>query len=92
MENTITPQQAVLMMERSKGRIFSVLFIKKNGDERLMACRKHVTKGVKGVGMKYNSLRKSLMTLYDMNKQGFRQVDINTLVSIKINGEEFIII
>jgi hypothetical protein len=89
MENTITPQQAVLLMERSKGRIFSIMFIKKNGDERLMSCRKHVTKGVKGVGLKYDALKKSLMTVYDMHKQGFRSVNINTLRAIKINGESF---
>ena len=92
MKNTITPQQAVLLMERSKGRIFSVEFVKRTtGELRKMICRKSVKKGVNGKGLKFDPLKKSLMTVFDMQKIAWRSVDINTLQTIAINGEKFFV-
>ncbi len=92
MKNTITPQQAVLLMERSKGRIFSVAFIKRTtGDLRVMTCRKSVKKGVNGKGLKFDPLKKSLMTVFDMHKAAWRSININTLQAISINGEKFFV-
>jgi len=93
MKTTITPQQAVLLMERSRGRIFSVSFIKRTtGDLRVMTCRKSVKKGVNGKGLKFDPLKKSLMTVFDMHKAAWRSININTLQAIAINGEKFTII
>jgi len=92
MKNTITPQQAVLLMERSRGRIFSVAFIKRTtGEYRKMTCRKSVKKGVNGKGLKFDPLKKSLMTVFDMNKAAWRSININTLQEIAINKERFVI-
>jgi hypothetical protein len=92
MKNVITPQQAVLLMERSRGRIFSVSFVKRTtGELRVMTCRKSVKKGVNGKGLKFDPLKKSLMTVFDMHKAAWRSVNINTLKAISINGEKFFV-
>lgn len=69
----------------TKGRIFSVTFIKKDGTERKMVCRTGVQKGVKGVGLKFDPSSKNLMVVYDMHKKAFRMINLSTLLSFKFN-------
>ena len=75
-------------MEATKsGKIFSVTFEKKDGTIRTMVARRGVKKGVKGVGMSFNPDTKNLFVVYDMQKKGFRMVNLNTLIEAKVNGK-----
>lgn len=85
---TISKKNAYEMMLTTKGKIFGVKFTKKDGTTRRMACRLHVTKGVKGVGLKYIPITKGLMGVYDMNN-GFRSVNLKTLQEIAFKKRRF---
>lgn len=85
---TITPQQAKELINQSKGHIFSVSFIKKDGTLRNMVCRNGVKKGVTGAGMNYNPADHDLLTVYDMAKNEFRSIPLNRLHRVKVDGLE----
>ena len=73
----------------TNGKFFSAVFIKKNGERRLMACRTGVYKGVKGVGLSFKPQDKGLMTVFDIHKGGHRFINLMTLESLKIRGNEY---
>jgi len=85
---TISKRDAYEMIVNTKGKIFGVKFTKKDGTERAMSCRLHVTKGVKGVGRNYTPITKGLVGVYDMNN-GFRMVNLKTLKEISFKGRTF---
>lgn len=71
-------------------KVFTARFIKKDGSERVMNCRRGVKKGVKGVGMSYDPYEKNLLPVYDMQKEAFRMINISTLKELKANKEQII--
>lgn len=75
-----------LILEQGS-KIFCVTFTKKDGTIRRMLARRQVKKGVKGVGMAYNPSDYDLITVFDMEKNQFRTVNLNTIISIKAAGE-----
>jgi hypothetical protein len=78
-------------IERSKDKIFSCHFIKRtDGSYRKMVARLHVRKGVKGVGMAYNPAEKDLVTVFDMQKNNFRSIPLDSIRYLKVLGEEII--
>lgn len=70
------------------GKIFSVTFVKKNGEERVMTARMGVSKGVSGVGMKYDARGRNLLPVYDMQKKGYRMINAETITSVRCQGVE----
>ena len=70
----------------NNGKIFSATFEKKDGTIRTINCRRAVKKGVKGVGMSFDPASKGLMVVYDMQKQSFKMINLNTLIEAKVNG------
>ena len=77
------------IINKSKGKIFSAVFLKKDGTIRRMNCRLNVNKGVNGKGMSYDPIKKGLLPVYDMDKKGFRMINMNTLISFKVNGKSY---
>ena len=69
-----------------KGKIFSCVFIKKDGTIRKMSCRLGVTKGIKGTGKPISNSSNSYMTVYDMQKKNYRVINLATLINIQIGG------
>ena len=69
------------------GKIASCEFITKDGSLRKMVFRTKVTKGVTGEGMKYNPADYGLRTVFDMQKNAFRHVNLNTLQWLKAHVE-----
>jgi len=67
----------------TKGKIFSVTFIKKDGTERKMVCRTGVKKGIKGVGLKFKPIDYDLMVVFDMHKKAFRMINLSTVLNFK---------
>lgn len=92
MSNIVTTSQARELIESAKksGRIFSVVFYKR-GDNSLreMVCRGKVYAGVTGVGMAYDPNDHDLISVFDMQKRGFRMINMDTLQTLKINGVTF---
>lgn len=67
-------------------KIFSVVFTKKDGSLREMVCRLGVTKHLKGGVKKYDSDALNYLTVFDMQKQEYRTINVNTLKQIKFEG------
>ena len=71
--------------------IFSVVFTKKDGTKRRMVCRlgvtKHLKNGVERVASTTSHIPKYL-TVYDMENHGYRNINVETIESIKMQGSE----
>lgn len=73
----------------SDGKIFSVQFEKKNGELRDMIARVGTSGKVKGIGAKYCAKAFGLLTVYDMRKYSFRNINTSKIKSVKIRGIEY---
>jgi|TARA_R100000084_G_scaffold108724_1_gene72158 hypothetical protein len=85
-----TIKETLAEIQTANNTIFSVEFIKKDGTVRTMVARLHVKKGVKGTGMAYNPIEKGLLPVWDMQKNGFRMINLKTVTKLQIKGEELI--
>ena len=83
-------KETLAEIQTAQNTIFSVTFIKKDGSERTMVARLHVKKGLNGKGMAYNPVEKGLLPVWDMQKNGFRMINLKTVIELKIKGEELI--
>jgi hypothetical protein len=72
------------------GRIFSVTFIKRTtGEVRRMVCRRGVSVGIKGVGMKYSPDTRNLMVVWDVQVGGYRMVSLDSLLTLRMHGRRY---
>jgi hypothetical protein len=88
MQNkTINKDKAKELIKQTKGKIFSGLFIKKNGEHRLINARLGVTKHLKenAKPRPYDPIKHDLITVFDMANKGYRMININTLQTLIIN-------
>jgi len=76
-----------IIEETRSGEIFSATFVKKDGTLRKIKARCGVTKGTNGVGLSFDPLTKNLLPVFDMDKQAFRMINLNTLKEVKIKGK-----
>lgn len=67
-------------------KIFSVVFEKKDGTLREMVCRLGVKKHLKGGELSYDPDEKNYLVVFDMQSEGYRTININTLKKIKFEG------
>lgn len=78
----------------TNGKLFSVTFIKKDGSVRDMVCRLGVAKHTKG-GVSKTAHIPNLITVFEMvpgdDKPRFRNVNVDTIQNLKVNGEVFTI-
>lgn len=74
---------------RKTGHVFTVEFVKKDGTVRVMNCRMGVKAYVTGVGRKYDPAEKGLLGVYDMQTQWYRQVNLKTLISLRMEGKKY---
>jgi len=83
----ISRKQATDLIKGSKGRVFGVQFIKRStGEVRKMSARTGVSKYVTGEGLKFSPSKKNLIAVFDMNKQGYRMINLEGLTSLRLNG------
>jgi len=111
--NIILPEQAHAKIKESHGKIFSVVFRRKNdkveknpetgervvvakaGDLREMNCRTEVKSKLatpNGEGKKYVFSAYDLVSVYDMQVKGYRSFKWSNVVTMKINGKEYIVL
>ena len=101
---TISQSQAAELIRTSKGKIFSVTFIKRStGSPRRMVGRVGVTQGVTGAGKTFNTADHNLLTVFELvtdNARGpkgqlrnmgkqWRHVSIEGITSLKMAGKTF---
>jgi hypothetical protein len=82
---------ALQMLESARdGRIFSVQFIKRTtGEFRHMVCRRGVQKGITGKGMHYDAISRGLLPVWDVNKEGYRMINLANLVSLSMGSKKY---
>ena len=83
------------LLDKAGGRIFSVRFIKKDGTLRDMTCKKwterHYTYGSENARENTCAHKPNIYTVSDIGAaDAFRNINLETLISAKVNGEEYI--
>lgn len=70
-------------IKKTKGEIFSVTFVKKDGTIRKMTARLGVKKDLKGVGLGFDPTERSLVVVFDMHKRAYRMINLQTIITFK---------
>jgi len=76
-------------IRKTNGKIFSCIYLKKDGSVRAMTCRLGVTKHLKGTGKPKHNPTNSYVTVWDIAKRSYRIINLNTMFSIKTGGEDY---
>jgi hypothetical protein len=88
MKNITTEQvSALIAMTQNgsgKGQLFTVTFHKKDGTLRTMRARLGMQRNLTGRGMSYNPASKGLVTVWSADKQGYRTVKLDKVVSLSL--------
>ena len=81
-------REELILKATENGKVVGLGFIKRStGKLRTGAFRRGVVKGITGEGLKFNPKDYNLITLYDMNAKGYRNVPIDRLKYIKALGQ-----
>jgi hypothetical protein len=94
----ISPEEAKAVFGKIRnGQIFSAVFIKKDGSERKMNCRRGVKKGQAGGTLKYNPADYGLMSVFDMQlcktpERAYRMLNVNTTTEIHTNKKRYLVV
>jgi hypothetical protein len=100
MKNIKRNEVISMIANLKAGTIYSVLFTKKDGSERLMNSIKGTSKGVSGEGLRYDPSTKQLLPVYDLQaakaqpeapEKAWRMVNLATIKELKCNREHYII-
>jgi hypothetical protein len=70
-------------------KIFSVEFTKKDGSLRKMTCRLGVKKYLKGGELGYDAEALNYLTVFDLQSEEYRTINVNTLKSITFEGIKY---
>ena len=88
---TINRNKAKELIKESKGLIFSTTFIKKDNTIRTLTSRTGKKYTPTGKKAPYKPKDYNLIPLYDMKKKDFRMLNLNTLLTLSINKEKYLI-
>lgn len=84
------------ILDKSKGRFFWVSFVKRTtGEVRQMACRRGVTKYLKGGTLNYVPKNLNLFTVYEMENKsagiagGYKSIPVENILELKVGGKVF---
>ena len=89
---TINKLEAYAKIKDSDGKFFTARFIKKDGSLRTMTARLGVRKGLTGTGLAFNPLSYLLIPVFDIQKHEYRMINLNTMLYLKTEGEEYNVI
>jgi hypothetical protein len=67
-------------------KIFTVEFVKLNGEVRKMTARLGVKKHLKGGTMTYDPIERNLLPVFDMTKQEYRMINFDSIIYLKVDG------
>lgn len=90
----VSQEQAQQIIKGYKGRqFFTVEFVKRtNGENRVMNCRKGVSKGVRGGGLRFDPVSKGLVNVFDIPLGQHRFISLDTIKRISLKGKRYIVI
>jgi hypothetical protein len=67
-------------------KIFSVEFIKLNGEHRKMVCRLGVKKHLRGGSLSYDARSLNLLPVFDMEKGEYRMINFDSIINVTVDG------
>lgn len=86
-EVDITKDEAVKIIEDTKGKIFTVVFIKRSdGTERIMNARLGVKSRLKGGTLPYSPKEKRLIPVFDLKSDEYRMINKDTIKMVKVGN------
>ena len=86
----VREQLSTIIKELAGSTIFSVDFIKRTtGEFRTMVCRLGVKKYLKGGELPFDPVEKGLLPVYDMQKQDYRMISLDTVTEIRVGGNVY---
>jgi hypothetical protein len=75
-----------------KGEFFTVTFVKRtDGSTRTLNGRLGVRKYLKGGDLPYDAAAKELLPVFDAKANGYRMIDLRSILSAKVGGQEYIV-
>jgi hypothetical protein len=89
--DTLSKEQLRYILKNSKGKIMTVVYRKKDGSIRTINTRTGVKKNITGGGLKYNPDEHGYVILWDLRKQAYRTVNLNTVTALKGGGKVYAI-
>ena len=89
VDRVINKQDAKQLIKDTKGRFFTVTFIKKDGTKRIMNARLGVKAYLRGGELPYDPEEKGLIPVYYVKTGDYRMVNINTIIHLKIGNNEY---
>jgi hypothetical protein len=76
--------------ESGSSSMFAVTFIKRTtGEERTMLARFGVKSFLKGGTLAFDPEDYNLMTVFDMDKQAYRSINMEGLLSLSMGGQRY---
>ena len=69
--------------------IFGAKFIKRDGTLRTGSFRVHVKKNLTGAGSSYDRDARRNLTVYDMVKEAYRTIRLDSVIELTVKGETF---
>lgn len=75
------------IIENSNGKFVSVTFTKKDGSTRVLVGRLGVTSHLKGGKSTLDAAQ--YITIFDVQNNGYRAINRNTIQSVRIDGQEY---
>lgn len=89
----ISKLEAAQKIRDTKGRMFTVTFIKKsNGEKRTMNARLGVKAYLRGGVLPYDPNVKGLIPVYDIQTKEYRMINIQGIINLKTGGVEYNVI
>lgn len=90
---TINRTTAKELIKDSKGKIFNASFIKKDNTVRTLTGRLQVTQYLKENAKEqpYDPSKYNLQPVYDLKAKGYRMLNFNTLLTLSINNNKYLI-
>jgi hypothetical protein len=86
----ISKLEAAQKIRETKGRMFTVTFIKKsNGQKRTMNARLGVKAYLRGGVLPYDPNTKGLIPVYDIQAKDYRMINIQGIINLKTGGVEY---
>lgn len=79
-------------LNQTHGKIFTATFMKKDGSWRDLNCRKGVTQFLKGGVNLAIKPSNGLVVVYDMQKHEYRSLNLETVVQVKYQKEQYKIV
>ncbi len=88
----ITKENVKIKIQAQGNRIMSGTFTKKNGQQRTMNFRLGVHLGKVLGPSKTEAEDRSYMTVYDMQMDGYKTINLRTMSRVKISGIQYQVI